>query len=38
MVSVQALNKRMVKELFHDSNIFTERFLYWPKSFVAIKE
>jgi len=35
--SARLLNKRMVKELFHDSNIFTERFLYWPKSFVAIK-
>jgi hypothetical protein len=31
------LNRKMLQELFQDSNILTERFFLLPKSFVAVK-
>jgi hypothetical protein len=32
------LNKKMFRELFNDSKIFTERFVFMPKSLIAIRE
>ena len=36
--STQLLNRRMLKELFKDAHIQTERFFWLPKSFIAIKK
>ncbi len=36
--SINLLNKRMMRELFADADIKTERFLLFPKSFMAIKK
>lgn len=34
--SARLLNKLMFKELYHEANIITERFMMLPKSFIAI--
>ena len=36
--SAQLLNKRMFKELFKDASYITERFLFMPKSLIAIRK
>lgn len=35
---VNLLNKKMLQELFKDAQILTERFLFLPKSFIAVKK
>ncbi|MGH7582551.1 MAG: methyltransferase domain-containing protein [Gemmatimonadales bacterium] len=35
--SARLLNKKMFQELFADADVLTERFLWLPKSFIAVK-
>lgn len=36
--SARLLDKKMFQALFQQADILTERFFFWPKSFVAIKK